>query len=130
MKSRAENQDLDLARDREDSVQLYGHLDSGHCQMDFHHWYQRYAEMAALPEDVREQKDLLSPEKCKSELLHDLEEELQRLRWYKNQRHLMWSRRLELESLRRSAPDSVKLDQLIRYSTTLNVVSIIRSALR
>jgi hypothetical protein len=120
MKTRIENQGLDFARDRADLVELYGHLDSGHWQMDLHHWYQRFAETAALPEDVRRQKGLFSPENCKNKLWHDLEEELQKLRWYKDERNSMLCERLELESLCQGIPDSARLDTLMRYATTLD----------
>jgi hypothetical protein len=115
MKTRIENEGLDFARDKAVLAELYGRGD-GHWQMDVHYWYRHYAETAALPEDIRKQKGLPCPEKCKSELVHDLDEELQKLRWYKDERNAMQCKRPELEALRRNVPDSPTID---RRSTTL-----------
>jgi len=49
--------------------------------------------------------------------LESLDQELEKLRNYKTERVSVLQKRMELESLRRSVPDSPRLDQLLRYST-------------
>ncbi len=61
-------------------------------------------------------------EESKREFLRELENETVRLRRYPEQQAAMESnrfRQMDLESRRRGIPDSPRLDQLLRYGTTL-----------
>ena len=114
-----ESDGLNFGRDSSVLAQLYGRLGSAHWQDDLHALYQRYAATADLPEEIRKRERLFSPDQCKKYLLESLDEELEKLRNYKTERISVLSKRMELESLRRSVPDSPRLDQLLRYSTNL-----------
>lgn len=51
--------------------------------------------------------------------LIELNIEMERLDRYENERTSIESNRMKLESLRRSIPDSPRIDQLLRYSVSL-----------
>jgi hypothetical protein len=119
MRLKIESDGLNFERDRAVLAQLYGRLGNAHWQEDLPALYQRYAATADVPEEIRKREQLLSPDQCKKYLLESLEEELEKLRNYKTERISVLSKRMKLESLRRSVPDSPRLDQLLRYGTTL-----------
>jgi hypothetical protein len=55
----------------------------------------------------------------RNEFLEEITEELKRLERYKQERASIESKRMALESLRRSVPDSPRLDKWIRYAAHL-----------
>jgi hypothetical protein len=107
-------------KDRSILTQLYGQFDEGHWQTDLFHTYQVFAGNASLPEATRKQFELPSPKESVDHFLAALIQEIARLRAYDIARATVEQERRKVELRRRSVLDSPRLDQLLRYATTLN----------
>jgi len=70
-------------------------------------------------DEEREQNGCASPQKCKENFLEDVNEEIRRLEGYRKEHVTIRAFKLELESLRRSVPEGPRMDQLLRYETTI-----------
>jgi hypothetical protein len=110
---------LDFERDKLILNSLYGSF-SKFPRNDFRISYRHLALTASTPEDIRIQRGYLSPQECKKELLELLDEEILSVMHLQEEREAIESRRVELKSLRENVPTSPGLDQLLRYSTTLD----------
>jgi hypothetical protein len=110
---------LDFERDKSILNSLYGSF-SKFPREDFRISYRHLASTASTPEDIRIQRGYFSPEECKKELLELLDEEILRVKRLQEEREAIESRRMELKALRENVPTSSGLDQLLRYSTTLD----------
>jgi hypothetical protein len=110
---------LDFQRDKSILDRLYGSSYS-FPRKDLRDSYFRLAATASTPEDIRIQREYLSPQECKKELLELLDEEILSVMHLQEEREAIESRRMELKSLRENVPTSPGLDQLLRYSTTLD----------
>ena len=98
---------------------VYGAFDETHWGNTLFRSYVVYSTTASYPEDVRKNGDYPSPEECKSNFLRELEIEETRLVAYQLRQLDVEAKKLILESVRRSVPDSPRLDQLLRYGITL-----------
>jgi hypothetical protein len=98
---------------------LYGDFNKQHWQEDLFKMYQVFAGNARFPDEIRERNGSPSPEKCKKYFLSEIKCEMERLVRYEMERTLIESSRMKLEALRRSVPDSPRLDHLLRYAATL-----------
>lgn len=98
---------------------LYGTFEDKHWENTLFNSYVFYSRAANIPDDIREKGGFSSPQECKKEFLKELSSEMKRLETYKRERSSIESRRMELESLRRNVPESPRLDQLLRYSASL-----------
>ena len=98
---------------------LYGTFEDKHWESTLFNSYVFYSRAANIPDDICEKGGFPSPQECKKEFLKELSSEMKRLETYKRERSSIESRRMELESLRRNVPESPRLDQLLRYSASL-----------
>jgi hypothetical protein len=98
---------------------LYGTFEDKHWENTLFNSYVFWSQAASTSQDVREKGELSSPQECQKEFLKELSREMKRLETYKRERSSIESRRMELESLRRNVPESPRLDQLLRYSASL-----------
>jgi hypothetical protein len=107
-------------KDRSILTQLYGAFNEGHWQTDLFHAYQVFAGNASLPDATRKQLELPSPKESVDHFLAALMQEIARLHAYDIARAAVEQERREVELRRRCVPDSPRLDQLLRYATTLD----------
>lgn len=96
---------------------LYGNLDENYWKNDLFRIYMSCVVITRDPDP--DGKQLASPEECKSYFLGELEHEMKTLVHYQNVRESIEFNRMKLEVLRRSVPGSPRLDQLLRYSASL-----------
>ena len=107
-------------KDRSILTQLYGAFNEAHWQTDLFHIYQVFAGNASLPDATRQQLELPSPKESVHHFLAELGQEIARLQAYGIARAAVEQERREVELRRRNIPDSPRLDQLLRYATTLD----------
>jgi hypothetical protein len=100
-------------------TRLYGVFDNTHWRRSLFAAYKIWSRGASDPESVRKKARNPSPEECRLIFLKEIDREITRLLEYEHERLSIESNWLELERLRRSVPDSPRLDQLLRYSTAL-----------
>ena len=97
---------------------LYGTLDEAHWRVSLFRYYRAWSS-AASDADVREPEGSPSSEGFKRYFLEQIDEEMKKLKSHLLEQTSIESHRLKLESVRRSVPDSPRVDQLLRYWTTL-----------
>ncbi len=109
-----------FSRDKDRSIltQVYGAFDENHWQTDLFRAYQVFAGNAS--DATRKQLELPTPKESVDHFLAALMQEIARLHAYDVARAAVEQQRRELELRRRSVPDSPRLDQLLRYATTLD----------
>jgi hypothetical protein len=100
-------------------TKLYGEFDNDHWEDTLLNAYWVYAGVARVPDHIRERGEFSSPKEYKEHFLQELAAETKRLERYKKERASIECNRMKLESLRRNVPDSPRLDQLLRYSASL-----------
>ena len=81
--------------------------------------YSVWLNTSTVPEEERQRNGYATPEECKNRVLSEIDVEIRRLRDYRQEQIEKESERTKLEILRRKVPESVKLDRLIRYETSL-----------
>jgi hypothetical protein len=81
--------------------------------------YIELTKLEIVPTDIRAQVEMPSSEACKMAFLRRLALERKRLSQYKLERDAIAEARMQLESLRRNVPASQRLEQLTRYSASL-----------
>jgi hypothetical protein len=81
--------------------------------------YKWCGQVAGLSADDRRRHGCPSLEECVSGLLKAIDDEISWLVNYKRERAQVDSRKIRLDRLRYSIPDSTSLDRLLRYETTL-----------
>jgi hypothetical protein len=113
-----EQNGLDAERDHPILTKLYGQLDEERWQVDLLWSYQAVSRVLELPETLNKSNNW-SPEECKSYFLSELNKEIKRLERREKDQEAISRDRLRLEALRRNVPDSPRLDQLLRYSASL-----------
>jgi hypothetical protein len=82
----------------------------------------RYFELlitSELPEEERQRRNYMTPERCKDRMLSDIDAEIRRLLDYQKEQTRNESERTKLEIQRRKVPESTKLDRLLRYEASL-----------
>ena len=110
---------FDQEKDMSILIQLYGSNPDRWAEtlLDF---YSLFSYSAGLPEDVRQQKGLSSPEEYKNFVIGRIWDEIERLNGYKRARARIESSRMKLEALSRNVPDAPQLDRLLRYETAIS----------
>jgi hypothetical protein len=98
---------------------LYGDFDVDRWNGALSHSYRSFSQIANSADDFRKRGGNPSPEECKKFFLKELAAEKKRLKRWKQERDSIEASRLKLEVQRRSVPISPRLDQLIRYSASL-----------
>jgi hypothetical protein len=82
--------------------------------------YLQFSKAAALPDNVRQERGLESPEVYKDAFVEELKDEIKRLEHYKKEQAAVLASKLKLESLRRSVPEGSQLERLLRYSAAIS----------
>jgi hypothetical protein len=119
LRDRIEQNDFDAENDATILTTLYGDFEEKHWEETLFSSYLLSSKLARIPDHICEQGQFDSPEECKKVFLEELAGEQKRLERYKKERISIESNRMKLESLRRNVPDSPRLDQLLRYSASL-----------
>jgi hypothetical protein len=114
-----EKRGFDEEVDKEFLTRVYGNTLSAGELDSLLDSYSRYLKIAHSPGSIGEQNKLKSPEECKNKFLEELNEEIERLCKYQEERARIESSRMKVESLSRSVPDAPQSERLIRYETTL-----------
>jgi len=120
LKTGIETNGFNRDKDRSILTQLYGQFNEDHWQTDLFKAYQVFARNASLPDATRQQLELPSPKESVHHFLAELGQEIARLQAYGIARAAVEHERRDVELRRRSVPDSPRLDQLLRYATTLD----------
>jgi hypothetical protein len=81
--------------------------------------YLVWLETSSASEEERTRERYATPEECKDNILSAIDKEIQRLRKYQRRHASVESQRAELEALRRTIPESERLDRLLRYEASL-----------
>jgi hypothetical protein len=117
LKTRVSANVLDPHKDKLVLTEIYGGSPSGECLND------SFDDcVTGLTAAKCEGRGATVQGESKRQLLIELENEIERLRRYPEEQALIESNRINrknLESRRRNVPDSPKLEQLLRYSTSL-----------
>jgi len=113
LKLRIETNGFDSEKDKDILTKLYGVFDKDQSGNSLFTTYSTWPTIA----DTHGQ--LPSAEECKSRFLEELAKEMKTLVRCQEEQRAIESKQMKLESLRRVVPDSPRLDQLIKYLTTL-----------
>jgi hypothetical protein len=86
--------------------------------------YESYPDCAKVIEESEEEEEeerveCATPEKCKSNFLSEMDDEIRRLRAYEKKSVSIESERRKVEVLRRNIPEPERLDRLLRYEASL-----------
>jgi len=81
--------------------------------------YYGWLKASRVPEEERQRLGYPTPEQCKDAFVSQIDDEIRRLRNYRQEQAEKESERTKLEVLRRKVPESEKLDRLLRYETSL-----------
>jgi hypothetical protein len=117
LKLRIEANGFDLQKDKLVMTKIYGNSNQVHRAKEL--FDNCVTEFTAGRGDERR---VTLAEETKREFLNELENEIERVRRYPEEQALQESNRISqinLESCRRSVPDSPRLDQLLKYSAAL-----------
>jgi hypothetical protein len=117
LKTRVSANGLDPHKDKLVLTEIYGDSPDGIRLNDFFDYCVKGLATARCVE-----AGAMVPEESKRQFLNELENEIERLRRYPEEQALIESNRISrmnLESRRRNVPDSPKLEQLLRYSASL-----------
>ncbi len=99
---------------------IYGDNQLAHPDETLNNTYTLWRHRAEALETGRGQRSHATPEQCKAEILKAIAEEIARLERCKSEALQMEARRTELEILRRSVPEGVALEHLMRYEAHLS----------
>jgi hypothetical protein len=81
--------------------------------------YSVWLNTSRVPEEERQRQGYATPERCKDQMLSEIDAEIGRLRDYREEQASRELERAKFEILRRKIPESEKLDRLLRYETSL-----------
>jgi hypothetical protein len=95
---------------------LYGDFDDNDWRRTLFNSYQLWSKIANAGNGVGDP----TPEECKERFLGELADEIKLLERFGEERASTEANRMKLESLRRSVPDSPRLDGLLRYGAGLD----------
>jgi hypothetical protein len=98
---------------------LYGDVQSNHWENNLLSTYLEWYGLAVLPDIRREQMEVPSVEECHQRFLEELDAEMKRVEKYQMEQASIESRRMKIESLRHSVPDTPGLDRLLKYEIGL-----------
>lgn len=117
LKHEIEREGFDYEGDNAILTKLYGSGEGRGVNLvdSYRVWY----NTAKCDDEERKQKGYASVEQCRKNFLEELNGVIRFLEEYGKARKSLEYHRINLESLRQNVPDSPRLDQLLRYETTL-----------
>jgi hypothetical protein len=113
LKLRIETNGLDAEKDKDILTKLYGVFDKDQPESDL------FTTYSTWPTIAHTHGQLPSAEECKSHFLEELAKEVKTLVRCQEEQKAIESKQMKLESRRRNVPDSPRLEQLIKYSTSI-----------
>jgi hypothetical protein len=124
LSGRIEQNDFDTENDEGNLRMLYVGFEQDDREKHTWDWYPRKFWQRSLVDSYQRLSRLReggepSEHEYRNEFLREIAEEMKRLERYKQERASVESNRRKLEGLRRSVPDSPRLDQLLRYAAYL-----------
>jgi hypothetical protein len=107
--------------DRDGTIlkKIYGEGDDAHLRETLYDSYFNWLNTADASEEERQREGFATPKQCKQNVLHEIDAEIRRLKDYQKTYASILAKGTELETLRRSVPDSPGLDRLLRYEASL-----------
>jgi hypothetical protein len=120
LRQEIETQGLDEERDKAILRKIYGPNTEFRKTLlsDYIQWF----ETSEASDEKRTSEGYANPEECKANILSAIDREIRRLQKYQRRHASVQSQRAELEALRRTIPESVRLDHLLRYQASLERV--------
>jgi hypothetical protein len=119
LKAGIEQTGFDPKSDKELLTAIYGNFREPTLGNILFDDYMAHTKLEVVSADIRTQVKMPSSEACKMDFLERLSVERKRLEQYKEEREAIASARMQLESLRRGVLGSQRLDQLLKYSASL-----------
>jgi hypothetical protein len=110
---------FDPGRDASTLERIYGESDKNRLHETLYNAYEIWLSTSNASEEEREREGYASPELCKENILHEIDGEIRRLKRYQKAQASIEADRAKLESLRRTVPESLALDRLLRYEASL-----------
>lgn len=102
-------------------TRLYGSNGSqGNWKKTLQDSYLDWLNTARCSEEEPQQNGYTSPQECEKNFVEEVNDEIRRLEHYRQQDATISARRLQLEVLRQSVPESPRLDQLLKYETGIS----------
>jgi hypothetical protein len=119
LREQIENDGLNLENDKTILERIYGDREENRLCDDFCDLYLILLAVSQSSEEERLREGCVSPEQCRKKILRGIDEEIRRLKRYREARTSMETVRMQLETLRHSIPDAPGLDRLLRYEASL-----------
>jgi hypothetical protein len=120
LKAGIEQTGFDPKSDKELLTVIYGNFREPTLGNILFDDYMAHTKLEIVSADIRTQVKMPSSEACKMDFLERLSVETKRLAQYKEERGATASARMRLELLRRGVLGSQRLDQLLKYSASLD----------
>jgi hypothetical protein len=120
LKRSIDDNGFDKASDRALLDRLYEDSDTDTLEGTIKDSYLHWMSVSSSDSSGSDPSELASPEQCKKNFLKDLKQETSRLKAYRSDLAQTESRRMEVEALRGSVPESPQLERLLRYETSLD----------
>jgi hypothetical protein len=119
LQEQIERNGFDTEADEDILEKIYGSRDDTRFREDLYDFYLMCLGTANVSEEDRERKGLHSPERCKSEMLRKIKNEIHRLERYDKKQSSIEAEQAKLEVVSRNVPDDDNLDRLLRYEASL-----------
>ncbi len=110
---------FDPERDTPILERIYGESDKNRLRKTLYEAYEIWLCTSNASEEEREREGYASQERCRKNILGEIDDEIRRLKRYQKTQASIESDRTKLESLRRIVPESPALDRLLRYEASL-----------
>ncbi len=117
-----ENDGFNEERDIAMLQKIFGERGRSRLREDLYDTYDVWLGTAAVDEEERKREGYATPEKCKQNVLYEIDREIRSLKRYQKTRNSIEADRIKLEVLRRGVPASPGLDRLLRYEASLERV--------
>ncbi len=111
---------LNPENDRTILERIYGDREENRLRGDFCDFYLVLLGVSQSSEEERLRKGCVSPEQCRKKILRGIDEEIRRLKRYREARTSVEAARTQVEALRHSIPDAPGLDRILRYEAHLD----------
>jgi hypothetical protein len=119
LREQIERDGLNVENDKTILERIYGDREETRLHDDFCDFYLIQVVVSQSSEEERLREGCVSPEQCRKKILRGIDEEICRLKRYREARTSMETVRMQLETLRHSIPDGPGLDRLLRYEASL-----------
>ncbi|HVS88632.1 MAG TPA: hypothetical protein VHF01_10490 [Candidatus Acidoferrum sp.] len=119
LREQIEKDGLNPENDKTVLERIYGDREENRLCDDFCDLYLILLAVSQFSEEERLRKGCVSPEQCRKKILRGIEEEIRRLKRYREARTSIEAVRTQQEKLRHSIPDAAGLDRLLRYEASL-----------